>query len=75
MQLKYLKTKPINRVMSQSSNLQKLECLESYRRGLKTPRRVKFNNPSAEVFNPKLKKKYLKELGWNAPRIQDTDVD
>ena len=62
--------------MSKSSNVQKLECLENYRKGLKTPRRVKFNNPSAEVFNPKLKKKYIKELGWNSiPRTQDANAN
>ena len=49
--------------MSKTTNLQKLECLEVYRRTLKTPRKQKFNNPSAEVFNLKLKKKYFKELG------------
>ena len=43
--------------MSKTTNLQKLECLEVYRRTLKTPRKPKFNNPSSEVFNFKLKKK------------------
>jgi len=60
--------------MSKTTNLQKLECLEVYRRTLKTPRKPKFNNPSAEVFNLKLKKKYFRELGGlNIPKVTDND--
>ena len=60
--------------MSKTTNLQKLECLEVYRRTLKTPRKPKFNNPSSEVFNFKLKKKYFRELGGlSIPKITDND--
>jgi hypothetical protein len=60
--------------MSKTTNLQKLECLEVYRRTLKTPRKPKFNNPSAEVFNTKLKRKYFKELGGlNVPKVSEDD--